>query len=153
MKKGGQAWGFDLVVGTVIFVIGILSFYFYTTNLSGGEGDVIQQIQQNGELIADSLMSEGSPLDWNPDNVVRIGLLSEDRINETKLDNFRSLAESDYNRAKSLFRVNSEYFVYLGSDSANGIGRDSTDAVNLIKITRVVVHNQSITTLNVYSWN
>ena len=153
MKKEGQAWGFDLVIGMVIFIIGIFSFYLYTINLSGGGGEVIQQLEQNGELIADSLMSEGSPLDWNAGNVVRIGLLSEDRINQTKLDGFRTLAGADYARTKSLFRINNEYFVYLDNDFAGGIGRNSAGATNLFKIARVVIYNQSVTTLNVYSWN
>ena len=153
MKKEGQAWGFDLVIGMVIFIIGIFSFYLYTINLSGGGGEVIQQLEQNGELVADSLMSEGSPLDWNAGNVVRIGLLSEDRINQTKLDGFRTLAGADYARTKSLFRINNEYFVYLDNDFAGGIGRDSSNANNLFKISRVIVYDQKVTTLNVYSWN
>lgn len=152
--KKAQAWGFDLVIGIIIFVVGIVSFYIYTTNMPvGGEGEVIQHLEENGELIADSLMSEGSPAGWTYLNAVRIGLLSENRINQTKLDNFRLLAISDYNRTKSLFRVNSEYFVYLDGNAAGGIGKDPVNANNLFKITRVVVYNRSVTTLNIYSWN
>ncbi len=151
-RKKAQAWGFDLVVGMVIFIIGILSFYLYTTNISAGEGEIIQRLQQNGELVADSLMSEGSPADWDETNVVRIGLLSGNRLNQTKLDSFRNLANADYNYTKILFRINNEYFIYLDEDPANGIGLDGASATNLYKITRVVVYNQSGTTLNIYSW-
>lgn len=152
-RKKAQAWGFDLAVGMIIFVVGILSFYLYTINIPSGMREVIQELQQEGESIADSLMSEGSPADWSVTNVVRIGLLSDERINQTKLDNFRNLASTDYNRTKSLFRTKEEYFIYLDNDSSNGIGRNATNAANLFKVTRVVVYNQSITTLNVYSWN
>ncbi|MFH1290068.1 MAG: hypothetical protein ABIH92_01530 [Nanoarchaeota archaeon] len=152
MKKA-QAWGFDLVVGMIIFVVGILSFYLYTTNLPGASEETIQHLQQDGELVADSLMSEGSPEDWTVSTVVMIGILSDDRINQTKLDSFRSLASSDYNLTRSLFRVRNNYFVYLDGDFASGIGADSTDAVNLVKVTRAVVYDRSVTTLNVYAWN
>ena len=150
MKKG-QAWGFDLVVGTIIFSVGVLSFYIYTTNISGGDG-VLQNLQKNGELVADSLMSEGSPVDWSETNVLRIGLLSENRINQSKLNSFMVLANTDYNRTRSLFRINTEYFIFFDADQENGIGMEPSEATNLIKITRVVVYNQSVTTLNVYSW-
>ncbi|MBU0906524.1 MAG: hypothetical protein KKD18_04605 [Nanoarchaeota archaeon] len=150
MKKEGQAWGFDLVVGMVIFIVGIVSFYLYTTNLSGASQEVIGQLQQEGEMIADSLMSEGSPIDWDASNVARIGVLSDARINETKWAEFKSLT---YGRTKALFRVRNEYFVYIGNDVANGVGLDASGATNLVKITRVVVYNQSVATLNIYSWN
>jgi hypothetical protein len=152
-RKKAQAWGFDLVVGMIIFVVGIVSFYLYTTNIPTAGEETIQKLQQNGELIADSLMSEGSPIDWNSTNVVRIGLLSEGRINQTKLDSFRSLASSNYNLTKYLFRINNEYFVYLDEDQLNGMGMNYVGATNLFKVTRVITYNQSITTLNVYSWN
>jgi len=43
MKKA-QAWGFDLVVGMIIFVVGILSFYLYTTNLPGASEETVQHL-------------------------------------------------------------------------------------------------------------
>ncbi|MFH1803139.1 MAG: hypothetical protein ABH864_06870 [archaeon] len=152
-RKKAQAWGFDLVVGMIIFIVGILSFYLYTTNLPGASEETIQQLQQDGELVADSLMSGGSPEDWTISTVVRIGLLSDGRINQTKFDDFELLANSNYDYTRSLFRVRNDYFVYLDSDVASGIGLNSDGATNLVKITRAVVYNQSVTTLNVHAWN
>jgi len=150
-RKKAQAWGFDLAVGAIIFLVGILSFYIFTTNISGSDSR-LQQLQKNGELIANSLMSEGSPSNWNRTNVVRIGLLTENRIDLAKLEEFRWLTEFDYNRTKTLFRVNTDYFVFFDMEPGNGFGRDYAEARELIKVTRVVVYNQSVTTLNVYSW-
>lgn len=151
--KKAQAWGFDLAVGMVIFVVGIISFYLYTTNLPGASEETIEILQQDGELIAESLMSEGNPSNWNLTNVVRIGLLTNKRINQTKWDNFKTLANSEYNRTKSLFRIKDNYFVYIGDDTVNGAGLNYNSATNLIRITRVVTHNKSIKTLNIYAWN
>lgn len=152
MCKRGQAWGFDLVVGLIIFLVGILSFYFYTINVSNGEDEIGGQLQQEGELIADSLMSEGSPIDWNENNVVRIGIVSEGRINEAKLEEFADLAELDYKKTKALFRTRNEYFVSFGGDISTGVGRNYTDAEYVMKVTRVVIYNQSIVTMEVYAW-
>lgn len=152
-NKKAQAWGFDLVVGLIIFLVGILAFYIYTANLPSQGEEMLQELQQEGEVVADSLMTEGSPVDWTPSRVERIGLLSDDRINQTKLDNFRSLAGSSYGSTRSMFRITNHYFVYLGGDVAGGIGANPTGATNLVKVTRVVVYNQSVKTLNVEIWS
>lgn len=151
MKKG-QAWGIDLTVGVVIFLIGILSIYLYTTNFSGG-AEEFNDLAQEGASVADSLMSEGSPTDWSAGNVVRIGLLSGGRIDSAKLDAFQNLAENNYELTRKLFRIKGDYFVYFDGDEGSGSGGDYSSASNLIKTTRVVVYENKITTLNVYVWN
>lgn len=152
-RKRAQAWGFDLVIGMVIFIVGIVSFYLYASNLPGASEEIIEKLQQEGELIAESLMSEGSPIDWNTTRVERIGITSENRINETKWNAFKNLASTDYSRTKSLFRVKDEYFVFIGEDESGGAGNNPSSPTNLVKVTRVIIYNQSIKTLNVYSWN
>lgn len=151
--KRAQAWGFDLVVGMVIFIVGIISFYLYTTNLPSAGEEIIEKLQQDGELVAESLMSEGTPINWNSTNVQRIGLISQSRLNQTKWDGFKTLSSSDYERTRALFRIRNDYFVFIGGDESNGIGKTPSSQTNLIKITRVVPHNQSIKTLNIYTWN
>ncbi|MBU0761279.1 MAG: hypothetical protein KJ600_03370 [Nanoarchaeota archaeon] len=145
-----QAWGFDLIVAMVIFLTGIVFFYMFALNYPGGEEEKFQELQHDGELIADSLLSEGSPVDWDASNVIRIGLLSGDKINESKVGNFSAL---DYATAKSLFRVRNNFFVYFGDETDNGIGLDSGGSENLVKLTRAVVYNNKVTTMNLHIWN
>jgi hypothetical protein len=152
-NRKAQAWGFDLIAGLIIFLVGIVSFYLYTTNLPGASEQITQQLQQDGELIADSLLSEGNPANWSTSDVVKIGLLSEEKINQTKLDSFRSLASTDYNRTLSLFRVRNNYYIYFGEESSTGIGKNLDDAANIIKVTRIVVYDNSIKILSVNAWN
>lgn len=152
-KKRAQAWGFDLIVGAMIFLAGIAFFYFYTINYSNGGEEMYQALQKEGALISDSLLSEGSPPDWNEDTVVRIGILTNGRIDETKLQQFRTLAENNYAKTKSLFRIKNEYFIYFDENPADGIGVSSAETKNLLKTTRVVIYQNKITTMNLYLWN
>lgn len=156
-NKRGQGWGFDLVAAMIIFLAGILFLYFYTINYPSATEEIFQQLHHEGELVADSLLSEGSPSNWNQNNVVRIGLLNGNKINETKLETFSHL---DYNKTKYLFRINHEYYVkfqepisFEGGIPTDGIGLPPTNERNLAKITRVVIYNNEIKSLEIYAWN
>jgi len=151
-----QAWGFDLIIAVMIFVVGILAFYFYSINYSG-EGSVgFISLKEEGSLIAESLLSSGSPADWNASNVVRIGIYDNGRINETKLEEFYGM---DYSTTKSLFRVRDDY--YLNFSSSLEIGGNPVDYIgllpsgeeNLAKVERVIVFNDKVGTMEVFVWN
>lgn len=145
--KKAQAWGFDLIIAAVIFLVGVIFLYLYTINYPSGEEETLQNLQQEGELVADSLLSEGSPVYWNTSNVVRIGLLTDSKINQTKLDRFNAIP---YAQAKSLFRTRNEYYIQIEETL---IGPEPETPENLVKITRVVVYNNNITTMNIQIWN
>lgn len=155
-EKRGQAWGFDLMIAMVIFLGTMIFFYFYAINYPSEEDETFSKLQRQGFLIADSLMTEGSPRNWDENNVIRIGLLSDEVINQTKLETF---ANMDYDETKSLFRIKDEYYVTMdqpfniGGAQVAGIGQDYAGATNLAKVTRVVVYNNSIKTFYVYTWN
>lgn len=156
-----QAWGFDLFVALSIFVGGILFFYLYTINYSSGGEDTLSNLRSEANLIADSLFTEGAPINWTEDNVVRIGFLSNGKINQTKLDQFYDFVGSDYNQTKQLFRIKEEYYlefqdpVMLSGSPGTQIGRvpaDPSEYDNLIKITRVVLYENNLTAVHIYSW-
>jgi hypothetical protein len=150
MELKAQAWGFDLMVGLMIFLFGVLFFYLYVINIPLTEEDEYDTLRDEAVVIANSLMSEGSPANWDQNNVVRIGLLSNSRVNESKWSEFDSL---DYQRARGLFRVVNDFYVYFGGDYSGGVGAaiDSTNE-SVARVTRVVVRNNESETLNVLSW-
>ena len=157
--KKAQAWGFDLFAAIIIFLFGILFFYFYTINYSNSGEENFSVLQREGETIADSLLSEGSPQNWNKTNLVRIGLITDGKINDTKLQHFYELARDNYALTKSLFRVNDDYYVSfqepvnINSSSVEFIGQQPASEENIVKISRIVVYNNSIKTMNVHVWN
>ena len=108
------------------------------------------------------MLSEGFPSDWNANNVVRIGILDEEKVNETKLDRFYSLSISDYPRTKNLFNTKYEYYFNFSeimtipsiNDDVQGIGLEpvSTNVINLVKITRVRIYKNKPVSVNLYIW-
>ncbi len=150
--KKAQAWGFDLVIGLFIFTFVIVVFYLYALNYASDTGGSFEVLSREGELVAESLLSEGSPLDWDDTNVIRIGLLSEGKINETKLERFNNLAGSDYNLTKSLFNVRHDYYVNFSEEleGVQEIGQVDFDADNLVKVIRVSSYEGNPITLSIY---
>lgn len=157
MKKA-QAWGTDLGVGLTIFLIAIIVFSVYSLNLSSENSEnTLQQLNYESEYISDIILSPGSPQNWNEDNVLAIGITSENKINQTKLNQFYTLAKNNYQKTKAIFNTNYDYYFFLDTEintpeglkdgiGKPGINRNNINASNLVKITRLTVYkNQPIT--------
>lgn len=154
----GQAWGFDLTIGGTIFVGAMVVFYFYTLNFSSGEG-ITANLDYEARILSDSLLSEGYPENWDENNVIEIGILSDGRVDEAKLRNFYDLAESNYQQSKNLFNIEHNYYVYFdepidfNGTEIDGIGLRETNENNLVKISRIVIRDGAVKEMNIHVWN
>jgi hypothetical protein len=161
MQKRGQAWGFDLMIAATIFLIGIVLFYFYSLNYPSEAKDTLESLFYEGNLIADSLLTEGFPVDWDVTNVQRIGLLSNGQINDTKLDRLYLLVSTSdgYDLTKALFNIKQEYYfnmsipMSISGEIVEIIGFKDEENQNLLKITRLTTYQDKLVTLDVYIWN
>jgi hypothetical protein len=157
--KKAQGWGFDLAIAAVIFSLGIVAFYLFSINSNNETAESFDNLKYEAGVIADSLFSEGSPASWTEANVVRIGLLSGNQINETKLGMFNSLANSDYSRTKQLFRVTVNYYISFSENlsvenqTISIIGQQPVEAQNLLKVTRLSSYNNKPIVFYIYSWD
>jgi hypothetical protein len=161
MKKRGrkaQAWGIDLAVALMIFTFGIIIFFVYAVNKSNDAGETLDTMIYEGNVIADSILSEGNPKNWDFSNVVALGILSDNKINETKLENFYYLSVSDYSKTKQIFNTNFNYYFYLSKNmtingsEVEGIGKEPSDEKDLVKITRFTIYEDTPSTANIYIW-
>lgn len=164
MKKRGQAWGFDLMIAVTIFAVGIIIFYVYSINYPEEGRETLDKLYYEGNLIADSILSEGFPESWNSDNVIRIGILSNNKVNETKLEGIYNLTTETpggYFRTQGLFNTKYNYFfnfseqIILDRDPPlpiPGIGQQATNPTNLIKITRFTSYQNKPVILDIYIW-
>lgn len=158
-RKKAQAWGFDLMIASVIFSAAMLTFYLFAINNTDDSGEIIEKLSYDGDTIADAILSEGYPENWNPGNVIRIGLLSEGKINESKLENFYSLVQTDYNRTRILFNTQNNYYLNL-SEPMNllggpigFIGQKNENPKNLIRTTRIIIYKDRPIALYINVWN
>ncbi|OIO76009.1 MAG: hypothetical protein AUJ85_01510 [Elusimicrobia bacterium CG1_02_37_114] len=156
--KRGQAWGFDLMIASIIFISGILIFYLYSLNASTETDEKLEALFYQGSLIADNLISEGYPLDWTEDTVTKIGLLSNNRINETKLERFYYLSEQDYGKTKTLLKTRYNYYITFSDqitiqgEVIDKIGQQTKNPKNLIKISRLTIYKEKPVEVHIFLW-
>lgn len=159
-----QAWGMDIIIGIMIFSIGILIFLVYTINSSVETKESLESLDYDGENILESIFSTGSPANWDNNNVIEIGIMDDDKINITKLERFYNLASTDYPKTKSLFNTKFDYFFYfkeisISTGEISGIGKPGTNisvipdnSRNLIRITRFSSFKEKPVTVYLYIW-
>lgn len=163
MKTKAQIWGLDLMVAIIIFVIGIITFYLYSLNYPSQAEDNLNQLFYEGDLVLSNILSEGYPENWNSESVIRLGILSNNQINNTKLEQFYNLASSNYQKTRTTLNTKYDYYFFLSknfvinSQQVSGIGKPGIDpeniqASNLIKITRAAVYNKEPVTAYLYIW-
>ncbi len=157
-NKNGQAWGFDLMIASIIFITGIVSFYIYTLNASEEAETILNKLEYEGDIITNSLLLEGSPKNWTPANVLVPGIISNNKINQTKIDLFYNLTKFDYIKTKSLLNVKHDFYIYFSRNiTANGeeiagFGKLPESPKNLVKIERIVIYNNKPIILNLEIW-
>lgn len=153
----------DLIIGLVIFLIGIVVFMIYSINYSGESEEIFSSLTYDGEIIMNEILSEGHPENWNTTNVIKIGILSNEKINQTKLEKFYNLSQTNYQTTKEIFNTPYEYYLFLekplsiNEGTKEGIGKpgttkDSIDSTNLIKITRFTIYQNKPVTAYLYVW-
>ena len=158
LQKKAQAWGFDLMMASTIFIVGIVAFYLYALNMTNEAEEIINSMGSEGNAIANALLSNSFPTDWDATNVVSPGILTDSKINQTKLERFYALSIADYQRTKSIFNAEYEYYIYLSENftisgvQVEGIGNKPIAPKNLIKITRLTIYNNTPVTFYAEIW-
>ena len=164
-RRKAQAWGFDMMIASIIFISGIIIFYVYSLNYPKESQEVLDRLYSDGDFIAELILSEGLPVNWDAGNVIRIGLTTNNKINETKLERFYNLADSQsnpagYAQAKSIFSTKYNFFMNfsqqmtVGSNPVQGVGKSfqNEQVTNIIKITRATIYQNKIVSLDLYIW-
>ena len=158
VNQRAQAWGFDIIVATGIFILGIVAFFLYTINYPTGEQEKLDELLYEGNNVASSLLSTGYPENWTTLTVSKIGILTDNMIDQEKLNNFNELSSNDYGRTKSMLGTKYNYFVNFSSPmqisgtTVDGIGLFPVNSKNAIKISRVSLYQNKPVTIEVHVW-
>ncbi len=169
MKNKSQLWGIDLMIAVTLFVFGIMIFYIYNLNAPSDVRENFEYMYYDGDLIMNSILSEGYPTDWNThtEDLVKIGILTDGKINNTKLQAFNDLVDTEpkYKISKTNFSTKYDYYFYLDSTMESigaghdgigkpGVARDpiTITSRNLIKITRFTIYENKPMTAYLYVW-
>lgn len=158
-KKRAQAWGLDLIIASSLFMIALVLFYFYSINYSNEAGKSYDDLIYQGNVVANTILSEGFPENWTDSTVVVPGVLVDGRIDDFKLELFYNLTNNNYNRTLKLLNANYNFFMNLSTgiiingNYVDGIGTLSANPDNLIRIDRFIIYKNNPAVLSLYIWN
>ena len=110
----GQVWSLDFVTSLVIFFLVIVPLFFVWNyvNFQNIEQRTMNEIEVLALTISDSLIrTKGIPENWDASYVEVIGLAEEENIlNVTKVSNFISIGNSNYNVTKNVLVGKYDFF-------------------------------------------
>lgn len=163
MNKKSQTWVFDYLTGFFIFIFILLLSINLIKSIDAHSQ--YENINREVDFISNALMSTGVPTNWNSSHVSVPGLLSDYKMNQTKLENFDSLT---YGRSKALLQVTGEYWFYFQNESGimnisgkcvHGytfedceIPEVTTEYSDMAWSERIIVFDSKIISLMVVSW-
>lgn len=159
MQKRGQAWGLDVIIAVMIFITGIVVFYLYVINFKTSEGGEIEKAKFEARLLTESFLSEGDPAHWDATTVTKLGVLSSEQINETKLTQFYAMTLGEYERTKRIAGLEYEYYITfsepltINATLVDGLGRaPPEEAETTFKTTRFTSYKNQPITLEISVW-
>jgi hypothetical protein len=157
--KKAQVWYTDFMIGILIFVIVIFIYYGYAHSINQDPGKSISELLMDSKAITSSLVTRGSPNDWNETNVEIIGLTDgNQRIVQEKLDMFAGM---NYSYMRTKLRTPYDFYFYL--EDVNGsridlngslfIGENSSDYDNMVSMRRIVIYESRLAGMVVNVWD
>jgi len=146
IKKNSKAqiWSLDLIIACVIFLMGIIIIYIYAINYTSQANDILGSMFYEGNLASEIILSPEFP-----------GILSDNKINQAKLDEF---AAEDYSAKKGQLNLIYDFYftvnnLEINSTPANYAGKiNSTEITDRIKITRLTIYKNKPTKFELYVW-
>ncbi len=153
------------MAGLMLFLVGIMIFFVYSLNQPSQAQETLALLNYDGKIIADNLLSSGYPDNWNSQTAITIGITTEEKINQTKLETLYQMVyiQNNYTKTKNLFNTIYDYYFFLdqnitiSSGPIEGIGKpgitkNNINATDLIKITRYTIYQNKTTPLYLYIW-
>ena len=172
-RVDAQVFYADAFIGLMIFLAAVVVFFLVSPNSSSPESRILDALVADAKSISASLMSEGTPANWTPDNVSIIGLTDGSyRVNYAKVSMFYGLS---YNLTNNLFGTNVNYLIFFKDKDGNVLAFDrcafsnagivvqniapficenvtAPAATNLVGLERLAFYNSGIIKLVVYVW-
>ncbi len=158
-RKKAQIWYTDFMIGLLVFVVVIFIYYGYAHSISQDPGDITFDLLMDAKAISGSLITKGSPNEWNKTNVDIVGLTNgNQRIVQEKLDMFSNMT---YGYTKTKLKTPYDFYFYLEELEGNsiningkeGIGMETDSADNIVSLTRVVIYDSRLVNMVVQVWD
>ncbi|MBI2045133.1 hypothetical protein HYT23_03680 [Candidatus Pacearchaeota archaeon] len=135
-SKKAQAWSFDLVIASIIFIVGIVMLYFYAVNYTSQSENKLDDLFFEGNLASELILSEDS-----------FGILTGNQINQAKLDEYLN-----YQQKKDELGLTKNFYFNIQNDPTNYGLVNPPDVENIVRVIRITIDNNKIVSFKLYIW-
>lgn len=173
-NKKAQVWLSDYTISMILFILAAVLSVKIVINSFSANSD-FQELRSEASKISELLLSEGYPADWtglNSSDVIRLGLLTANRLDESKVALAMNNTYLNYTSLKP--KLQAKHNLAVVFEQTNGslmqfngfcvIGNSSVSPTcsppnfnfkhkNLFQLTRLAVYNSTIIRMVVYAWN
>jgi len=175
-NKKAQVWLSDYTISMFLFVIAALISVKIIINSFSATTD-FQELKTEASKISETLFSEGFPVNWTNETVIRPGLLTGKRLDESKVAHAMDDAYLDYTSLKFMLQTKHDFAVIfqrsnntvinftdmcvIGNPSISAWDGDSCskpdfgsiDHKNMVQLKRLVIYDKNIIKAEIYTWN
>ena len=113
MNSKAQAWYMDFAIALLLFTFTLVVYFSYTNNFQKQEKGELDVMISDAKAVSSSLALSGYPTNWDNTTVIRIGIADEQKVNATKVKNFKQF---DYKKSKRLFATPYDYVIFFVND-------------------------------------
>lgn len=129
IKIKSQIFYLDFLLGLSIFLI----IFLIAINLTLKEKNNDSIILREAEKLSNYLLSEGIPKNWSNETlyneeVIFLGILSNESLDINKLNNFILLCDQNYSYVKNSFSLKSDFYLFFEDTNSNIINLSSFDS-------------------------
>ncbi len=158
MSAKAQALTYDFFIASTVFllVMSVLALYWSALLKNVGESNKLNFVSTKLGQASNIWFKEGVPENWNGSNVIEIGLSSNNRINQTKVNYLVSLGAGFLASNLALGMLNPYYRVINISNNQTifefPTSLDSQEISNIYKTTRIGIWNSSLVKIETILW-
>lgn len=126
MNSKAQAWYMDFAIALLLFTFTLVTYFSYTTNFQKQEKGELSILLKDAKALSSSLALPGYPADWDNTTVLRIGIADEQKLNATKVKQFKQYS---YKSSKSRFATPYDYIVFFVNENGEVLNVNGVCAI------------------------
>ena len=116
----------DFAIALLLFTFTLVVYFSYTTNFQKQEKGELDTLLKDAMAMSSSLALPGYPNDWDNTTVLRIGIADEQKINATKVKQFK---QYDYKTSKRRFATPYDFVVFFANEKGEVLNINSVCAI------------------------
>jgi len=116
----------DFAIALLLFTFTLVVYFSYTNNFQKQEKGELSILLTDAKAMSSSLALPGYPLDWDNTTVLRIGIADEQKVNATKIKQFK---QYDYKTSKRRFATPYDYVVFFVNEKGEVLNINSVCAI------------------------